>query len=94
MDALFDELVDCANKNCGGHFTIMKFATEWRVGFGTPMDRHEIDQMWEGKTFEDAARRALNAAPHPDEASEDMFEQWDREWEEWLDGQCSMRPGL
>ena len=37
----------------------MKFTTNWRVGFGTPVSRCDIDQMWEGETFADAARSAL-----------------------------------
>ena len=57
----FDELVNYANEHFDGHFTVMKFTTNWRVGFGTPMDREDIEQMCEGKTFEEAAQRALDA---------------------------------
>ena len=50
-----------ADNNFGGHFTVMKFTTNWRVGFGTPASRCDIDQMWEGKTFASAAQAALAA---------------------------------
>ena len=55
---LLTELAALADQsNC--HFTVMNFTTNWRVGFGTPVSRCDIDQMWEGETFADAARSAL-----------------------------------
>jgi hypothetical protein len=48
-----------AKKRAGGHFTVMRFTTNWRVGFGTPSDREDIDQMHVGPTFEEAAWAAL-----------------------------------
>ena len=44
-----------------GHITIMRFTTNWRVGFGTPASRCDIDRMWSGKTFQEAALAALHA---------------------------------
>lgn len=61
-DDLLAELERVAKNDFGGHFTIMKFTTNWRVGFGTPGSRCDIDQMWEGKTFAEAAERALKVA--------------------------------
>lgn len=58
---LVTELKIVADKHFGGHVTIMKFTTNWRVGFGTPMYRCDIDQMWEGSTFTEAAEAALYA---------------------------------
>ena len=55
---LLAELSTVADRG-GGHFTIMKFTTNWRVGFGTPSSRCDIDQMWEGATFAEAAHSAL-----------------------------------
>jgi hypothetical protein len=53
------ELVTVANKHFDGHFTIMKFSSNWRVGFGTPNSRCDIDMMWEGNTLAEAASAAL-----------------------------------
>jgi hypothetical protein len=44
----------------------MKFSKNWRVGFGIPMEAHSIEpgdrdhEMCEGKTFEEAALRAIS----------------------------------
>ena len=57
---LLTELATIAD-TFGGDFTVMKFTTNWRVGFGTPASRCDIDQMWEGKTFAAAAQAALAA---------------------------------
>ena len=57
---LLKELTAAADQTCGGHFTIMKFTTNWRVGFGTPLSRCDIDQMWEGKTLLDDPRERFN----------------------------------
>ncbi len=59
--AYLAELASVANKRFDGHFTIMKFTTNWRVGFGTPMDRHDIEEMQEGRTLAEAVERALAA---------------------------------
>jgi len=48
-----------ANRVSDGHLTVMKFATNWRVGFFTPNWREDLDLMPVGKTFADAARVAL-----------------------------------
>jgi hypothetical protein len=39
---LLASLIERANKDHDGHLTIMKFTTNWRVGFLTPNDRWEI----------------------------------------------------
>jgi hypothetical protein len=43
----------------GGHLTIMRFGSNWRVGFTTPSERHDITAMAEGRTFAEAAHKAL-----------------------------------
>jgi len=48
------QLIRTANRRWDGHFTVMKFTTNWRVCF-TPMDRDD------GKTFGEAAARALTS---------------------------------
>jgi hypothetical protein len=57
-----------ANEKFDGHLTIMKFATNWRVGFYIPTGRGYIDWMPVGKTFEEAALAALAnpSLPPPD----------------------------
>ncbi len=42
-----------------GHFTLMKFTTNYRAGFYTPNNRDDIDKMAEGKTVEEALNNAL-----------------------------------
>jgi hypothetical protein len=56
---LFTELQQIADRKFGGHFTVMKFTTNWRVSFGTPMERSDIASMSVGKTFAEAADQAI-----------------------------------
>jgi hypothetical protein len=42
-----------------GHLTILRFTTNWRVGFITPDERGDIDGIPVGRTFEEAANAAL-----------------------------------
>jgi hypothetical protein len=56
---LIVQLVRKANKPFDGHLTMMKFTTGWRVGFGTPSSREDIDRYCAGTTFDEAARQAL-----------------------------------
>jgi hypothetical protein len=61
--ALFEQLTHRAQEEHDGHLTIMRFTTNWRVGFDTPQDREAIDEMHVGKTFAEAATTALRATP-------------------------------
>jgi hypothetical protein len=54
-----DRLAEIAAKHHDGHFTVMKFTTNWRVGFGTLTAAFEINRMAVAKTFEEAAARAI-----------------------------------
>jgi hypothetical protein len=57
---LLSRLIQRANAQEDGHLTIMKFTTNWRVGFGTPFETHEeCPLMAVGKTFVEAANAAL-----------------------------------
>ena len=56
---LFTRLIETADKSYDGHLTVMKFTTNWRVGFVTPDDRDGINDMAVGNTFAEAARKAL-----------------------------------
>ena len=60
MDAkLVDKLIQRAERDFDGHLTLLRFTTNWRVGFVTPDERADIDGIPVGKTFEDAAKAAL-----------------------------------
>jgi hypothetical protein len=48
-----------AKEEHDGHLTIMKFSTNWRVGFGTPCAKDEIQLLAEGKTMEEALSKAI-----------------------------------
>ena len=61
---LLNRLVAVACERHHGHLTVMRFSTNWRIGFGTPRERHDISRMPKGATFSDAARCAL-ADPQP-----------------------------
>jgi hypothetical protein len=64
------QLVECADELWDGHVTIMKFTTNWRVGFGTLASgdimelRADIAEMAEGKTLAEAAAKALSEPRH------------------------------
>jgi len=53
------QLVTIANADFDGHLSVMKFTTNWRVGFITPDGRDGISAMHEGETFDEAATKAL-----------------------------------
>jgi hypothetical protein len=61
-EELLKRLVDIANERFDGHVTIMKFTTNWRVGFGTPSQVYSNKandvEMMDGKTLEEAATKA------------------------------------
>ena len=57
---IFEILIHIANESYDGHLTIMKFTTNWRVGFGTPNDRAQLKEMtYEGDGLAEAALKAI-----------------------------------
>ncbi len=52
-------LIEVAEARYDGHFTIMRFTTNWRVGFGTPDSRIDIGNLAVGKNLLEAALNAL-----------------------------------
>lgn len=58
---IWDALLDVAKNKHGGHVTVMKFTTNWRVSFVTPNERQDISTMASGETFAEAAIEALRA---------------------------------
>ena len=53
---LLPTLVEIANKRFDGHLVVIKFTTNWRVGFSVD---DEIAKLSVGKTFAEAATEAL-----------------------------------
>jgi hypothetical protein len=49
MDVL-KQLVDIANETADGHLTIMKFTTNWRIGFITPSSREASAAIEQART--------------------------------------------
>jgi hypothetical protein len=62
---LMQTLEEIATAEFDGHFTVMKFTTNWRVCFGTAMEAYSYEpgdkdnEMCAGRTFEEAALRAI-----------------------------------
>jgi hypothetical protein len=54
-----DGLMKVAEAVSAGHLTVMKFTSNWRVSFETPQSWGDIQQMPQGRTFEEAAYQAL-----------------------------------
>jgi hypothetical protein len=53
-------LEQIADRHFDGHFTVMKFTTNWRVSFGgQPDGREAIQKMAEGPTLPDAVAGAI-----------------------------------
>ncbi|TKW63712.1 MAG: hypothetical protein DI616_19280 [Paracoccus denitrificans] len=59
---LWQRLQKVAAEKHDGHLTILKFTTNWRVGFFTPAEREQVDEMAVGNSFAEAAQNALAAA--------------------------------
>jgi len=45
-----------------GHFTLMKFTTNWRAGFITPEDLDDVQKLHTGATAEEAVENAIDYA--------------------------------
>ena len=52
LEAVAKEIAD-------GHFTVMRFTTNWRVSFGTPGNRYDISKMFVATTLEEAVEKAI-----------------------------------
>lgn len=53
------KLVKAADNHYDGHLSVLKFTTNWRVGFVTPNERADISALHTGDTFDEAATKAL-----------------------------------
>lgn len=52
LEAVAKEIAD-------GHFTIMRFTTNWRVSLGTPSNHYDISKMFVATTLEEAVEKAI-----------------------------------
>lgn len=62
MSNIYDVLKECeriANEKYDGHFTIMKFTTNWKFCFGQPYNYEEIQLMATGQTMEEAIDKGI-----------------------------------
>lgn len=59
IDTLRKFALGVASEISDGHFTIMKFTTNWRAAFFTPESRQDIVKMSIGKTEKEAINNAL-----------------------------------
>jgi hypothetical protein len=57
---LFNRLIKIAGAISDGHVSVLKFTGSWRVAFGTPNSHMDIEKMWYGRTFAQAAQALLN----------------------------------
>lgn len=53
------ELIRIADEKHDGHFTLMKFTTNWRCSFGTIGWGRSVNQMASGKTMEQAIENCI-----------------------------------
>ncbi len=53
------ELIDIANKEYDGHFTLMKFTTDWACCFGTIRNGMDSYYMAHGNTMEEAIEKCI-----------------------------------
>lgn len=57
---MLQKLIDIANKEYDGHFTLMKFTTDWGCCFGTLDNTHMTSyKMSHGKTMSEAIRKCI-----------------------------------
>lgn len=62
LDEKIKQLTELSKKHSDGHFTIMKFTTNYRVCFYTPSNQDDIQLMPVGNTLEEAIDNAINNA--------------------------------
>jgi hypothetical protein len=76
-DEIWRKCLEHAGKNYSGHFTLMKFLTNWRCCFGTPslQENFVTSMMAEGKTAEAAMKKALKLDVNAYELEEELDKQ-------------------
>lgn len=56
---LLEKCEHIANQKYDGHFTIMRFTTNWKFCFGQPLSYDEIQLMSTGKTLKEALEKGI-----------------------------------
>lgn len=64
---VLEQLIEIANRDFDGHFTLLKFTTNWRCCFGTVSDYDYVQQMAAGKTMEEAIQRCIEGNVNVDD---------------------------
>lgn len=65
-DSIMNECIKIANEKYDGHFTLMKFSSNWRFCFDTFLPENYmqghliISEMAEGETMEEAIRKGID----------------------------------
>ncbi|MGF3075726.1 hypothetical protein [Facklamia sp. P12955] len=55
----FYKMIEVANEKFDGHFTLMKFTSNWGVCYGTVNSREDISNMAKGDTVNEAIENLL-----------------------------------
>lgn len=63
LQDLLQEIDDIAKAEFDGHYTILQFTTNVRVGFRTPYDREDIENVKAFSTLRQALEYAVVAKP-------------------------------
>ena len=63
MKKLLEQVQNIAKAEFDGHYTIMQFTTNVRVGFRTPFDREDIENVKAFSTLRQALEYAVVAKP-------------------------------
>lgn len=64
LSELFKQLQHIADDKFDGHYTILHFSTNVRVGFGTPSDRLDFDEVPAMPDLRSALRYAIDKEPN------------------------------
>lgn len=68
-----EKLIEIANKEYGGNFTLIKFKSNWRCCFGVINDTElGVNLMAEGKTLDDAIENCIKNDTNAYEIMEKM----------------------
>lgn len=59
MEKAMHTLEMLAQEKSDGHFTVMKFTTDWAVALFTVHDKDDIEHMYHGQTLEGAVCKLI-----------------------------------
>lgn len=64
---VLEQLIEIADRDFDGHFSLLKFTTNWRCCFGIASDYDYVQQMAAGKTMEEAIQRCIEGNVNVDD---------------------------